>query len=105
MYWVTKIYRNGDAPYEKSIKAVQITYNDSEVVTGTYSAGGDAPITAQFLNIEGDSFELTKATEGTVINEEVSTQSFTQGTFNFQFGDEGAMEGSFNIPWCTNLVH
>ena len=104
MYLVTKIYRNGDAPYDNSIKAVQITYNDSEVVGGTYSTGGDAPITAQFLNIEGDSFTLTKATEGTLIVDEVVSEGTVEGSFNFAFGDD-AMEGSFNVPWCTNLVH
>ena len=104
MYWVTKIYRNGDAPYDETVKAFQVTYNDSEVVAGTYSVGGEAPITAQFLDIAGDSFSTTKATEGSIIVNDVVAESSVDGTFAFAFGED-TMEGTFNVSWCINLVH
>jgi len=103
MHWITKIYRNGDAPYDTSLKAVQISYNESNVVNGTYPVGGDASLTTQFLNIEGDSFSVVKATEGTVIISDTIEQSFVEGNFNVGFGAD-PLEGSFSVPWCTNLV-
>ena len=32
LYWLDKIYRNGEAPYQRDLEALQINFNDSDVV-------------------------------------------------------------------------
>ena len=100
-HWVTNIYRNGEAPYDKDLEALQITYNDSNVEKGTYATGGEAPIRVAYLNIDGEAFEKVNATEGQMTTKSVD-EEWTEGTFAFTFGDT-ALEGEYFIPYCTNL--
>jgi hypothetical protein len=103
MYWVTKIYRNGEAPYDHDLEAFQIGFNDSNVVTGTYSTGGEAPIRASFFSIAGDAFEVVTSTDGTLTMTDV-TDEYATGSFALTFGGD-VMSADFTIPYCTNLVH
>ena len=103
MHWVTNIYRSGDTPYDRDLEALQITFNDSDVITGTYSTGGEAPIRGAYLNIAGNAFEALKATDGQIISSVVE-EDYTEGSFNFSFGDK-TISGEYYIPFCTNLIH
>lgn len=103
LHWVTNIYRSGDSPYDKDLEALQITFNDSDIIPGTYSTGGEAPIRAAYLNIAGDAFEVLNATDGQIISSVVE-EDFTEGSFNFSFGDK-IISGDYYIPFCTNLIH
>jgi hypothetical protein len=103
MYWLDKIYRNGEAPYERDLEALQINFNDSDVVLGTYSTGGEAPIRSSFLDINGDAFEVVTSTDGLLTITEVDGE-WASGTFDLSFGDD-IMSGDFTIPFCTNLIH
>ena len=102
-YWLDKIYRNGEAPYQRDLEALQINFNDSDVVMGTYSTGGEAPIRSSFLDINGEAFEVTTSTEGLLTVTDVDGE-WASGTFDLSFGDD-IMSGDFTIPFCTNLVH
>lgn len=102
LYWVDKIYRNGEAPYQRDLEALQINFNDSDVVLGTYSTGGEAPIRSSFLDINGDAFEVVTSTDGLLTVTDVDGE-WASGTFDLSFGDD-IMSGDFMIPFCTNLV-
>lgn len=102
-YWLDKIYRNGEAPYQRNLEALQINFNDSDVVLGTYSTGGEAPIRSSFLDINGDAFEVVTSTEGLLTVTDVDGE-WASGTFDLSFGDN-TMSGDFTIPFCTNLIH
>ena len=102
-YWPDKIYRNGEAPYQRDLEALQINFNDSDVVMGTYSTGGEAPIRSSFLDINGEAFEVTTSTDGLLTMTDVDGE-WASGTFDLSFGDD-IMSGDFTIPFCTNLVH
>lgn len=103
MYWLDKIYRNGEAPYERDLEALQINFNDSDVVLGTYSTGGEAPIRSSFLDINGEAFEVVTSTDGSLTVTDV-TEEWASGTFALSYGED-VMTGDFTIPYCTNLVH
>ena len=103
MHWVEKIYRNGEAPYQRDLEALQINFNDSDVVTGTYSTGGEAPIRSSYFTISGDAFEVVTSTDGLLTMSDVDG-SWAMGNFDLTFGED-LMNGTFTIPFCTNLVH
>lgn len=103
MYWVQKTNIDGEEPpYEDSINALQITYNDSEVVEGSFSVGGEAPIKAEFLTIQDNTFSVDKATEGTLELDNIEETSMIDGAFNFAFS-EGQLSGTFDVEWCVNI--
>ena len=102
-YWLDKIYRNGEAPYQRDLEALQINFNDSDVVLGTYSTGGEAPIRSSFLDINGETFEVVTSTDGLLTVTDVDGE-WASGTFDLSFGDN-IMSGDFTIPFCTNLIH
>lgn len=104
MYWVTNIYRTGEAPYDRNLEALQITFNDSDVTTGLFSTGGEAPIRATFFNIEGDAFDFENASDGSTIETTAVDDEWTEGELNLTFLDK-TITGNYNIPFCTNLVH
>lgn len=104
-YWVDKLYRNGEAPYDRDLEALQITFNDSDdVVTGNYSTGGEAPVRISFLNIAGEAFEFENASDGSTINTTAVDDEWTAGTLNLTFLEK-TITGDYNVPFCVNLIH
>ena len=102
--WVTKVYDEGDEPpTEFDFTALQITYNESDVVTGTYDLSGQAPVKAEVINVTGGAMTVFKASEGTLGVDEVVSEGDSVGDFAFTFDDYGTLSGSFSVPWCTNL--
>jgi hypothetical protein len=106
MWWVQKTNLTGEVPpIEKDMRALQITYNneDDEIVEGTYSVGGEAPIKAEHLTISGEDFSVSKSTEGLLeLDQKIENETLI-GSFNFAFSD-GQISGTFDsIPWCINI--
>ena len=81
LYWLDKIYRNGEAPYQRDLEALQINFNDSDVVLGTYSTGGEAPIRSSFLDINGEALEVVTSTDGLLTVTDVDGE-WASGTFD-----------------------
>lgn len=104
MYWVTNIYRAGEAPYDRNLEAIQITYNDTDVATGIFSTGGEAPIRATHLTITGDAFEFENAADGSTIETTAVDEEWAAGEINLSFLNDRTVTGEYNIPFCTNLV-
>ena len=103
MFWVQKTNIDGEEPpYDQSLEALQVTFNDSEVVEGSFSVGGEAPIKAEFLTIQDNTFAVDKATEGTLELDEIVEETAVNGAFNFAFS-EGQLSGTFDVDWCLNI--
>ena len=106
MFWLQRINLEGEEPpTDKDLKALQITYNNEEgnIVTGTYTVGGEAPIKSEFLGIAGEEFTVDRALEGVLeLDEKVDEESIS-GSFNFTFAS-GSLEGTFSdVTWCMNI--
>ena len=106
MSWVQTFNIQGEEPpTTTNLRALQITYNNEEkdVFEGTYSVGGEAPIKAEFLEINGDAFNVARATEGVLeLDEKIDDTSVTGGV-NFIFNG-GSVSGTFeNVSWCLNI--
>ena len=103
MSWIQKTNMDGEEPpYDSNIKALQITFNESDVTEGSFSVGGEAPVKAEFLDIQDGTFGVSKATEGTLEVDSLEEESFVTGAFNFAFS-EGQLSGTFDIEWCVNI--
>lgn len=98
LHWVDLIYRNGEAPYEPYFTALQISFNDSEVIEGSFAAGGEAPIRATYLQNMEEGFEVLVPSEGVLESTKVG-ENWTLGSFEFLFAEE-SIEGTYNIPFC-----
>lgn len=106
--FVSKFNEDGDEPLvDFDISIFQITYNDSEVAAGNYNFGGEAPVTAEYIEISGGAMSVYRATEGTLEVEGAELEDLASGTFAVSFEengeDMGALTGDFTLPWCTNL--
>lgn len=109
LYFVTKFNEDGDEPLvDYDMRMLQLTYNDSSVVPGSYDFGGEAPVTAEFIDIVGGAMSVHRATEGTLTVDSADTEELSAGEFQIAFEenneDLGALAGDFLVPWCTNLV-
>jgi len=107
MWWVQTFNLSGDEPPTSTdLRALQITYNndEKEIFEGPYSVGGEAPIKSEFLEISGETFNVQKATEGTLeLAEKIDNTSLTGG-LNFAFSGGGTIAGTFeDIAWCNNI--
>ena len=58
---------------------------------------------SSYLNITTDGFEVVTSTDGLLTVDDVDGE-FATGTFNLTYGED-VMDGTFMIPFCTNLVH
>ena len=103
LFWISKFTEDGDVPpVDYDVRVLQITYNDSDVVEGNYNLGGEAPVSAELIDIAGGAMRVYRATEGTLIVDLVEDEERSEGEFGFTF-EEGTLTGSFSVPWCTNL--
>ena len=103
MVWVQKTNMDGEEPpYDGNLKALQITFNESDVTEGSFSIGGEAPVKAEFLDIQDGTFGVSKATEGTLEVDSIEEEEFVTGAFNFAFS-EGQISGTFDVMWCLNI--
>ncbi|MFT4976596.1 MAG: hypothetical protein ACI8S6_002501, partial [Myxococcota bacterium] len=108
LYFISKFNEDGDEPLvDFDIRVLQITYNDSDVVSGNYDFGGESPVTAEVIEIEGGAMRVYRATEGTLEVNNAEEGELSDGKFAFSFEengeDLGALTGDFTLPWCTNL--
>ncbi|MAA80519.1 MAG: hypothetical protein CL916_14790 [Deltaproteobacteria bacterium] len=106
MWWVQTFNLQGeDPPTSRDLRALQITYNneEEEIFEGTYTLGGEAPIKTEFLEITGETFNVSRAAEGILELDEKIEDKALSGGVNFVFS-EGAISGTFtNITWCNNI--
>lgn len=106
--FITKFNEDGDEPLvDFDIRVLQITYNDSNVVAGSYDFSGESPVTAEVIDISGGAMSVYRATEGSLVVEGAEPEGQISGDFGVAFEengeDQGALTGDFTLPWCTNL--
>ena len=106
MSWVQRFNLSGETPPTSTeLHALQITYNNEQeqIYEGIYSLGGEAPIKAEMLEINANTFSVSRAVEGILeLDEKVDKKSLT-GSLRFAFND-GSIIGSFdNVEWCSSI--
>jgi len=105
MPWVREDYETDDpneVSTEASFKALQFTYESSEVEEGKLSIRTkEAPAYAWFLEVENEEADATQATSGSI--DLTKEDDWVEGTFELTFGNAGELEGEFVIEKCANL--
>jgi hypothetical protein len=106
--FISKFNEDGDEPLvDFDIRLLQISYNDSDVVAGSYDFSGESPVIAEVIDISGGAMSVYRATEGSLVVEGAEGEDLASGEFaiSFEENDEdlGALTGDFTLPWCTNL--
>jgi len=106
--FISKNTKDGDEPLlEYDARILLLTYNDSDVVEGSYDFGGEAPVTAELIDISGGSMSVYRASEGTMVLDALEDEGLASGEFAISFEenneDLGALTGDFTLPWCINL--
>jgi hypothetical protein len=102
--WVTRYYDPQDPPpTDIDLVGLQITFNDDDVFTGRFDLGGVASLNARFIQIEGDTFEIWNAREGTLTVDELEEEEYASGTIDLDFGDDGALTADWATQWCVNV--
>ena len=102
MAWVNRYYEEEDPPLDEDLTAVQFTFNDSDVVEGTYNIAGEAALTARFLTVRDGIFTIDKGRSGELIIDEITKRDVANGSFDISF-DSGTLKGDLSLPFCTNL--
>lgn len=102
--WVQKTTLDGDEPLtDYDVTALQITFNDTEVVTGTYDLSGQAPVKAEVIDITNSAMAVYKASAGNLLIEDLEEEGDAVGSFSFTYEEGGVLTGDFVLPWCNNL--
>lgn len=103
MSWVKRTWVGGDeAPVSADVTALQFTYNEGDVVTGTYSVEGAAPVKADLLVVEAGALQVFDARTGALVLEDLEDEGIATGSFDLGF-DDGTLSGSFEAEYCNNL--
>jgi hypothetical protein len=101
--WVEKsIDENDEVPVDRNVKALILSFEESDVAEGNHSVEGDAPVDARYVGVEGDVLTVHRAREGFLEISELEASDHTVGNVSLTFED-GSISGDFDVEWCTNL--
>ena len=93
---------NDELSTTKSFNALQFTYASAEVQDGKLTiAAVNSPATGWFLSSNRGEAETYRSITGS-IDTEIDGDWLT-GTFEVGFGEDGSMDGEFEIEKCDNL--
>lgn len=101
VYWVSKNY-DEENPWDRDFSLLQITFEDSDVVEGTFEVSGVAPVGAAYLTGEGDALTVAEASSGQVIIDKISGRDKLSGSLNLSTVS-GSASGDFTVESCANL--
>jgi hypothetical protein len=105
MAWVKRganFETGGAPPTDSDMTALLFTYEDTDVVAGSFSVEGDAPIDARLLVVSNGALTVYKARTGALDVDSVEAEEHAVGSFELGF-DEGSLSGEFEVEWCNNL--
>ncbi len=102
LWWVNKNYDEDEVPWDQSFDILQITFNNADVVEGTFDVSGVSPVSAARLIGEGDTFDIDDVSSGLLIIDKVKENSKVSGEAELQLGS-GIISGSFSVGHCVNL--
>lgn len=101
--WVHHTYSQGVDPVGEDLVGLQFTFlDDPEAYEGFFSIGGDAPISAKLLVVEGGAFTEFRGRSGTLTIDSLEDQGVASGTFDVDF-DDGSLTGTWETDYCVNL--
>jgi len=101
--WVSKQYANDEVPGNTDYDVIQVTFNDADVVEGTFDISGVSPVSAAHLVKSGDSFDMVEATSGLLTIDSVKSGGKVKGNLDMSLPG-GSLSGSFKVADCINLT-
>lgn len=103
LWWVAKDYDDDEVPWDQPFDVLQVTFNESDVVEGTFDVSGVSPVSAARLTGTGDAWEMDEATSGLLTIDSVKDGGKVKGEMEISLAS-GAVSGSFAVKHCVNLT-
>ena len=104
MSWVSERYSIGsdELRTDATFNALQITYESAEVQDGKLTiAATNSPATGWFIASDRGTADTYRSTTGSI--DSTLEDDWLSGTFEVNFGDDGSLNGEFEIDKCDNL--
>lgn len=102
LWWIERNLDEDDRFYDEDFDLILVSFNDSNVVEGSYDVSGASPVSASRLVGTADGFSIDDATSGLLVVDKV-TDDKVKGETELQFG-AGLVSGSFKVGRCVNLA-
>ena len=102
--WVDFSYRIGsdELSTEATFNALLFTYESAEVQDGKLTiAATNSPATGWFIASDRGTADTFRSTTGSI--DSTMEDDWLSGTFEVNFGDDGSLNGEFEIEKCENL--
>ncbi len=101
LWWVSKDYDDTN-PWDRSFDVLQVTFEDSEVVKGSFEMSGTAPVWAGLISGDGEDLAVDEARSGQVIIDGFTSGQKVKGSLSLEMV-AGSVTGDFKIQDCANL--
>lgn len=102
LWWVAKNYDEDQVPWDQGFDILQITFNDADVVEGSFDVSGVSPVSAARIIGGVDTYEIDDVSSGLLVIDKVKEDSKVSGEAELQLGS-GIISGSFSVGHCVNL--
>lgn len=103
LWWVAKDYDEDEQPWDQGFDILQITFNESAVVEGTFDVSGVSPVSAARLTGGDDDFVINDASSGLLTIDSVKAGGKVKGDLDISLAG-GTLSGSFAVGDCVNLT-
>jgi hypothetical protein len=103
LWWVAKDYDEDEVPWDLPFDVLQVTFNESDVVEGTFDVSGVSPVSASRLTGTGEDWDIEDATSGVLTIDKVQDGGKVKGEMEITLAS-GAVGGSFAVKDCVNLT-
>lgn len=103
LWWVARKYDQDTVPWDQAFDLLQVSFNESDVVEGTFDVSGVSPVSAARLVGDGDSFDINEASSGLLTIDSMKVGGKVKGNLELSLAG-GSIAGTFAVPHCVNLV-
>lgn len=101
LWWVAKDY-DEENPFGQSFSLLQVTFQDSEVVAGSFEVSGASPVDAAWLIGDAEGLIIDEALSGTITIEDFDGAGKIKGNLSLELVS-GSVSGDFKVDHCANL--
>lgn len=101
LWWVSKDYDDTN-PWDRSFEILQVTFEDSDVVKGTFEMSGTAPVWAGLITGDDEALTVDEARSGQVIIDGFTSGQKVKGSLTLEMV-AGSVTGDFKVQDCANL--
>ena len=102
LWWVAKDYEDDELPWDEDFDLLQVTFNESDVVEGSFDVSGVSPVSAARISGSNGAFSIDEATSGLLTIDSVKDGGKVKGDMDISLGG-GTISGTFAVKDCVNL--